>query len=199
MKLSIAFVSLLIYSSILTSCKKNDEPGNEKIDQIISTQWRGELKDLGMDIFEGNTPPDVVGKITLTPNLLMKSNISGDPAVNTQFVNYLIRVYDQTSSNDIKISATSYGGQGTEYEESLDAAISGSGNNFSIYGRHIITLGSNSVVVANVYSGTVDGTQITNLKKAFVVVDDSNSGTALLKNGSIRIFFDGNRTSDFQR
>lgn len=152
-----------------------------------------------MDIFEGSTPPNVEGKITLTPNLLLKSNIQGDPAGNTPFVNYLIKVYDQESSNDIKISAASYGGAGTEYEESLDAAISGNGNNFSIYGRHTITLGSNSVVIANVYSGTVEGSQIKNLKKAFIVVDDSNSGTALLKNGAIRIFFDGNRTSDFQR
>ena len=197
MKKLLVTACIIFVSGLFISCKKEKESTAGKVDQIISQQLRSELTNLGMEIFDGNTPPNMEGTITLTPNYLFKSNIQGDPPMNTAFVNYSIKVFAQTSTNDIKILGTGYGGATSEKEESNDAAISGSGNNFSIYGRHTITVGANSIIVANVYSGTLDGSQVKNLKKAFVVVDDSKGGNALLKNGAIRIFYDANKISEF--
>lgn len=197
MKKSIVALCILFFSCVLISCKKEKGSGEEKVDQIISQKWISELSKMGMDIYDGGAPPDLEGTITLTPNLLSKSNVQGDPPANTPFVNYSIKLYDQTGSNDIKILSTGYGGATTEKEESEFAAVTGKGNGFSVYGRTTVTVGSNSVVVAIVYSGTIEGNQVKNLKRAFVVVDDSKSGGVLLKNGSIRIFYDGNKTSDF--
>ncbi|HMR92054.1 MAG TPA: hypothetical protein PKC69_07060 [Chitinophagaceae bacterium] len=197
--LCIAATPLFFYS-----CKKDaDGPGGleSRISKIVSKDFRSQLASMGMDIYEGDKAPNVEGTISMTPNLLLQSNVPGDPPSNTQFVHYSIKFYEQEESNNsIKFSSTGYGGASPEKEESNGAVISGSGNNFTVYGRSTVTVGSNSVVVAVIYSGTLDGSNnIKKLKRAIVVVDDSNRGNILLTNGHMRVFHDGDSKSAITR
>ncbi len=195
-------IAIALFS--LPACKKDSGSSSGidgQINKIISSDYRSKLAGMGMDIYTGNNAPDVQGTISMTPNLLLQSNVAGDPPSNTQFVHYSIKLFDQNGDNNsIKFVSTGYGGASPEKEESNGAVISGSGNNFTVYGRSTVTVGSNSVVVAVVYSGILDGANnIKKLKRAVVVVDDSKGGSILLKNGHIRVFHDGDSKSSFTR
>ena len=200
MKRHLIFLLLLTTSIFFHSCKKESKSESVNLNSVISSEHRSTLANLGMDLYEGGNPPNIVGSVYMTPNYLLKSNITGDPAPNTQFVHYTIKFYDQNSSgSSIKFSAVSSGGSTPEYEESQSGIVTGSGNKFTVYGRSTVTLGANSVVVAYVYSGIIDGETIKNFKKALVIVDDTKGGNNLLKNGQMRVFYDANKTSEFKR
>lgn len=191
---------LLSAPILILSCKKENKAVSDKLDGIVSKEYRNTLINLGMELHSGDVPPNIVGSVYMSPNYLLKSNITGDPAPNTQFVHYTIKFYDQNSSaNTVKFTGIGSGGSTSEREESQSAVVTGSGNNFTIYGRSTVTLGSNSIVVAYVYSGTIDGTNIKNFKKALIVVDDTKGGVNLIKNGQARIFYDANKISEFTR
>lgn len=199
-------ISLLLFViavvAFLPACKKDSASSSgveAKINKILSQNYRSQLADMGMDIYPGNSAPDVQGTISMTPNLLLRSNVAGDPPSNTQFVHYTIKLFEQNQANNhIKFTSIGTGGASPESEESNEAVVSGSGSNFTVYGRSTVTVGSNSVVVAVVYSGILDGANnIKKLKRAVVVVDDSKRGNILLKNGDIRVFHDGDGKSAF--
>lgn len=197
----ISFLLLaIVLVTFISSCKKEKNSSSDKVSDIIPLEYRKDLMQLGMTIHDGSTPPDVSGSVYMSPNLLLKSNITGDPAPNTQFVHFTIKFYDlNKSDHSLKVSGVGSGGSSTEREESLTATVTGSGNNFTVYGKSTVTVGSKSVIIANVYSGTIDGNVIKNFKKALVIVDDSKGGAELLKNGQMRIFYDGNSKSEFTR
>ena len=200
MKRNTIFLLLLTSSIFFISCKKEKTSSSDKLEGIISKEHRSTLTSLGMDMYEGDNPPNIVGSIYMSPNYLLKSNITGDPAPNTQFVHYTIKFYDHNSSgNTVKFSGVGSGGSSSEREESQSGLVTGTGNNFTVYGRSTVTLGSNSVVLAYVYSGIIEGNVIKNFKKALIVVDDSKGGANLLKNGQSRVFYDANKTSEFSR
>ena len=201
MKRNLIFLLLVTTSIFFISCKKEEKKsGSDKLNSIISMEHRSTIKNLGMELNDGDTPPNIVGSVYMSPNYLLKSNITGDPAPNTQFVHYTIKFYDQnTSGNTVKFSGVGSGGSSVEREESQSGVITGSGNKFTVYGRSTVTLGANSVVVAYVYSGIIEGNMIKEFKKALVVVDDSKGGANLLKNGQSRVFYDANRNSEFTR
>lgn len=200
MKRKLIFLLLVTTSVFFISCKKEKKSGSDKLSSIISNEHRSTIKNLGMDLYDGDTPPSIVGSVYMSPNFLLKSNITGDPAPNTQFVHYTIKFYDQnTSGNTVKFSGVGSGGSSTEREESQSGVVTGSGNKFTVYGRSTVSIGSNSIIVAYVYSGIIEGEIIKNFKKALVVVDDSKGGAALLKNGQSRVFYDANKTSELRR
>lgn len=200
MKRNLIFLLLLTTSILFVSCKKEKKSGSDKLNNIISMEHRSTIKNLGMELYDGDTPPNIVGSVYMSPNYLLKSNITGDPSPNTQFAHYSIKFYDQnTSGNTLKFSGVSSGGGSVEREESQSGVVTGSGNKFTAYGRSTVSIGTNSIVVVYAYSGIIDGAIIKDFKKALVVVDDSKGGASLLKNGQSRVFYDGNKKSEFTR
>ncbi|WP_139352753.1 hypothetical protein [Algoriphagus sp. A40] len=150
------------------------------------------MKDLGMDVFPGNTPPDVTGTYFMIPNLMLRSNITGDVPSNTAFVTYNV-TFSYFNEEDFSIRFV--GLASGERDESESAVISGSGNNFTVYGRSTTTVGSNSVVLGVMYSGTIEDEKVKNLKRAIIVIDDSKGGPTLMKKGNSRVFHDGDKSS----
>lgn len=179
----------------LASCnKEDDEPDmhQAKINSTIPPEYVQTVKSLGMEIHAGNTPPNVTGTYFMVPNLLLSSNISDDAPANTQFVSYNVTFshFDQADFS-LRFVGLSTG----ERDESESAVVSGSGNNFTVYGRSTTTVGANSVVLGVMYSGTLEDGKVKNLKRAIIVVDDSKAGPNLLKRGNARVFHDGDKTS----
>lgn len=179
----------------LASCEKDDKdpnPVQAKINSTIPAEFVESVKGLGMDIFSGDTPPDLNGSFSMNPNLLLRSNITNDAPSNTQFVNYSVTFSGQNmAESTISFIGTASG----ERDVSNSAIITGSGNNFTVYGRSTTTVGANSVVLGVMYSGTLEAGKVKNLKRAIVVIDDSNAGPNLLKKGNARVFHDGDKSS----
>lgn len=179
----------------LASCNKDDNDPNlvqAKINKTIPAEFVQTVKSLGMDVFPGDSPPDITGSFVMNPNLMLRSNIPNDAPSNTQFVNYGINFSAQNSTDfSISFVGTSSG----EREESNSAIITGLGNDFTVYGRSTTTVGANSVVLGVMYSGTLEAGKIKNLKRAIVIIDDSNGGPNLLKKGDARVFHDGDKSS----
>ncbi len=179
---------------LLASCADVEEgPDNKaKINNVIPPEFVETVKGLGMDVFPGNEPPDVTGTYFMIPNLMLRSNIPGDVPSNTQFVTYNVTF----SYQDIDDFSIRFVGLATgERDESESAVISGSGNNFTVYGRSTTVVGSNSVVLGVMYSGTMEEGKVKNLKRAIIVIDDTNGGPTLMKKGNSRVFHDGDKSS----
>jgi len=186
---------ILFFIIGLASCDKDENDPDlvqAKINNTIPAEFVQSVKSLGMDVFSGETPPDVTGSFVMNPNLMLRSNIPNDAPANTQFVNYSINF---SSQNMADFSISFVGTASGEREESNSAIITGSGNNFTVYGRSTTTVGANSVVLGVMYSGTLENGKIKNLKRAIVVIDDSKAGPNLLKKGSARVFHDGDKNS----
>lgn len=195
MRTKYSIIALLGLAIGFASCsKEDDEPDvlQTKINNTIPPEFVETVKGLGMDVYSGDTPPDISGSFVMNPNLLLRSNITNDVPSNTQFVNYGISFSNQNLS-DFTISFV--GTASGEREEGSGAIITGSGDNFTVYGKSTTTVGANSVVLGVMYSGTLEAGKIKNLKRAIVAIDDSNSGTSLLKNGNARVFHDGDKSS----
>lgn len=186
---------LCVTTVIFASCEKETSEGEEldiKINSVIPPEFVKVVEDLGIEVYKGTNPPIVEGTFNMNPNLLLNTNIPGDVSINTGFVAYRITFFDQSSEDfGIKFNAVASG----ESEASNGAVISGSGNNFTVYGRSTVTVGANSVVLGVVYSGIIEGNSIKNLKRAIVCIDDSKNGGVLLSNGMARVFHDPDKDS----
>ncbi|MCB9034559.1 MAG: hypothetical protein H6553_12030 [Chitinophagales bacterium] len=81
-KLSISFFVLALFMLFTTQCKKEDNITTSGIPEQVTSQIPDSLfqvlKDLGMPIYEGNSPTTINGIYIISPNKLKNSNISGD-------------------------------------------------------------------------------------------------------------------------
>lgn len=195
MKRNFSTLLILVLALAFTSCKDDDKDPNvvqAKINKAVPESYLQIVRGLGMDTNSGDTPPDISGTYLMSPNVLLRSNIPNDAPSNTQFVNYSITFSNQNSANfSISFSGRSSG----ETDSSSSAVIAGSGNDFSVYGQSTTVVGSNSLVLGVIYSGTIENGKIKNLKRAIIVLDDSKGGLNLLKNENSRVFQDGDRSS----
>ena len=189
---SIIVVGIFI---IVASCndKKEEEPKVEsKINKAVPEEYLQIVRGLGMDTYYGDTPPDITGTYLMSPNILLRSNIVNDAPSNSPFVDYTVNFSNQNSTN-FSISFT--GTASNEKEQSNSAVIAGSGNDFSVYGQSTSVVGSNSIVLGVIYSGTLENGKIKNMKRAIIVIDDTNAGPNLLKKGNARVFHDTDKSS----
>ncbi|GAB3420569.1 hypothetical protein GCM10027516_17240 [Niabella aquatica] len=182
---------------MIAGCKKESakkaETQQEKIEEIIPGKYLNVLKEMGMPIHAGATPPDITGIYLANPWLLQKTNIEGDFPPGYRYNDNRFGFSEQ-NVNDFSIQAAISGGGAATYSEK--AVISGSGNNFTVY---VMTTGSSSInsgVYAILYSGTLEGNAIKSLKEAFICVYNSNNASQVIKEGNARIKYDENNISE---
>lgn len=186
--------------SYFTACKKDKEgPSNEdilkkKIEDVIPQQYLDTLKALNFPINEGTTPPNVEGAFYASPLILKKSNISGDKP-GDQFQSSKIKFFDQ-HNDDFGISLI---GEHvlTLRDTSIVTAISGSGNNFTVYGKVKSTYGSYSAIFATIISGVKEGNTIKNYTIGLINIDNTKGGTGIfVPEGKGRVAYDSDLTSE---
>lgn len=195
MKHNFSIPLILCIGLAFSSCNNDDdEPKGvqSKINTVIPEESLRIVRELGIETYSGDTPPDITGTYLMSPNLMLRSNIPNDAPSNTQFVSYTINFSNFNASN---FSIGYVGTASGERDASESAVIAGSGNNFSVYGKSTSVVGANSVVLGVVFSGTLENGKIKNLRRAIIVIDDSNGGPNLLKKGNARVFHDGDKTS----
>ncbi len=193
---------LFIAAIAISSCKKDktkdaEEILQRKITDIIPEKYIDTLTKLGLLINDGTTPPDVTGIYDLKPLVLVKSNRPSDSPTMT-FVDAKLNLYDQNSKTfDISLLGKMF--LNTK-DSSLQTAISGSGNNFTVYGKVKAEAGNgiNYAILAILITGTKDATtgSLKNVVYGLINIDNSNGGTIFIEEGEARIIKDIDGTSE---
>nr|WP_067059717.1 hypothetical protein [Mucilaginibacter sp. L294] len=188
-------IATLTYFS---GCKK-DGPSNEtilknRISDVIPQKYLDTLKKLQFPINDGTNPPNMEGAYFANHLILKASNLPSD-VIGNQFHDAKFKLFDQ-SIKDFGISLI---GEHflTLNDTSIVTAISGSGNNFTVYGKVKSTTGTKSAIFAIIISGTKDGNNIKNYTEGLINIDNSNGGTGVfLPEGKARIVYDSDLVSE---
>jgi len=192
---SIVAIIVISFAIATSSCKKeNDqEKLQQKIDQVIPQAYIDTLKHLGITINDGTTPPDVQGIYEIQPATLKASNISAD-VIGTVFSVMKVKLFSQSNSDfSIQLYGKNFLGAN---DTSLVTAISGSGNNFTVYGKVKAFNGSNSAVFALIISGTKETDGLKNVVFGLINIDNSNGNGSFIQEGKARLFYDSDLTSN---
>jgi hypothetical protein len=189
-------------STLLYSCKKDDAakgPTDEdiqqkKIEDVIPQKYLDTLKVLGFNINAGVTPPNIEGSYDIKPYILDTSNISNDYPRNHRFADGILHLSAQ-STKDFSIQLV---GENfiTIADTSVVTAISGSGNNFTVYGKVKSVNGSRSAIIAMIMTGTKDGNNIRNFRIGIINIDNSNGAGVFIPEGKGRIGHDADFISE---
>lgn len=193
-KLSFAVLALAF---LLTGCKKEEKiaPTDQqilenKIQDIIPQQYLDTLKILGLTIHSSTTPPNVEGVYDISPTKLRSTNRPQDIVGSTGF-NSKMKLFEQSPDDfSIRLLGKMFL---SENDTSIATAISGSGNNFTVYGKVKSVFGENSAIIAIILSATKDGDALRNVEFGIINIDNSNGGNVFIEEGQGRVWFD----SDF--
>ncbi len=190
---------LLIAAVAITACKKDKTKDAEeilarKISDIIPQKYIDTLAKLGLVINDGTTPPDVTGIYDLKPLVLVKSNRPGDSPGMT-FLDAKLKLYEQNSKTfDIRLLGKMFL---NVKDSSLQTAVSGSGNSFTVYGKVEATNNSNTAIFAILITGTKDPSgALKNVVYGLINIDNSKGGSVFIQEGEARIVKDNDGTSD---
>lgn len=181
------------------ACSKDEEPAGpsnediltKKIEDIIPTEYLDTLRQMGLTVNSGTEPPFLEGSYNLRPVILDTSNIATDSRGH-RFVDAIFHLSEQ-SDTDYSINLI---GENflSVVDTSIATAISGSGNNFTIYGKVKSVMGSYYAIFAILLSGTQEGEDLKNVELALMNIDNSKGGSGIfIEEGQARIAFD----SDF--
>ena len=181
-------VAVATMSVSLSSCTKEDlEEKNSltaDIRRILPADMLAKLKALGLEINDGNNPPDIEGTYLCSPWTLVKSNFADEFSPGFKFNDKYLTFSQQNNNNltvmlDYAASVTQGSGTG--------AFITGQGNKFSIFVEISgVALGSPYKTV-EVYSGEISSSGIKNLYEGFIVTLEA---PATVKKGQARLIRD---------
>jgi hypothetical protein len=141
----------------------------------------------------GVTPPNVEGTYKIRPYILDTSNIASDRP-GTAFLDAVLHLSEQhTSDYSIKLIGEYFISQ---RDTSVVTAISGSGNNFTVYGKVKTYYGSHSAIFAMIMTATKEGDNLKNFKIGIINIDNSNGGGLFIAQGQGRIAHDKDGISE---
>lgn len=195
---------ILAVATSLFACKKDKDKVDElakqeilskKIAEIIPKEYQDSLVKMGIVINQDVTPPKLDGAYILKVLKLVKSNVPTDVA-NKTFANLEIKFFGQDSDNNIKLISRSGTGNQFTTDTSIVTAISGSGKQFTVYGKTKSVSGSNVAIFGVIYSGEIDGNVLRNVKTGLINIDNSKGGATFIKQGQGRVIRDDDLISE---
>lgn len=198
-----ATLLLALCAIMFYACKKGNESDDiveaikkeeltRKINEIIPKQYQDTLTKLGISLNLDVTPPNMEGAFAIKPVKLLKSNRPEDPASLT-FFDVIVKFLSQDSDNNIKLIGKKFL---TDADTSIVTAISGKGNDFTIYGKVKSVSGVNSAIFGIIISGTKDGALLRNVRYGLINIDNKNGGTRFIRQGEARAVFDADLVSE---
>lgn len=191
-----------VISTLFYSCSKDDAAKgpsdedilNKKIEDIIPQKYLDTLKILGLNINTGVTPPNVEGSYNIQPYILDTSNLDADKPRGYRFQDGIVHLSAQSNKDfSIKLIGEHFL---TVSDTSIVTAISGSGNNFTVYGKVKSVTGNNSAIAAIIMTGTKDGNNIRNFRIGIINIDNSNGGGLFIPEGKGRVAHDADFISE---
>lgn len=194
---------MLISAFLFVACKKDKDDNsieelikqetlNKKIAEIIPAQYRDTLTKLGIVLNEETSPPNVEGAFAFKPVVLLKSNRPTDPP-NLKFTDVSIKFFSQDKDNNIKLITKNLLNSA---DTSITTAISGSGNNFTVYGKVKSVKGEDSAIFGVIISGTREGGVLRNIRYGLINIDNAKGGNSFIKQGEARAIHDTDQISE---
>lgn len=194
-------VMFFIFALTGIGCKKDEvnelatqEIFQKKIADIIPKQYQDSLVKMGIVINQEITPPKLDGAFVLKVLKLVKSNRPTD-VPDMVFANIDIKFFGQDADNNIKFIGRSTGTRASA-DTSIVTAISGSGKQFTVYGKTKSVINSNSAIFGVIFSGEIDGNVLRNVRRGIINIDNSKGGTAFIKQGEGRVTRDDDLVSE---
>jgi hypothetical protein len=174
MKRNVLIIPVCLLSLLIISCgavSKYNLPG--QVQSIISDEQLDQLKEHGLPINEGLTPPNIEG-IYLADNLICTYD-SGGYFEGTLISDYYYKIEDQTDQNTFTFSYRTENGS----DEALGKGsfISGSDQNFSLFVEvEGVSVGDPDINYkqVKVYSGTFTTEGIANWDYGFILTEKSD-------------------------
>jgi hypothetical protein len=166
-------------------------PNDEGVPDIITPEDLEAIEELGLEIYEGKTPPDVTGTYFISPLILVKSNFADGYKPGDRFSDKTLTFSEQKNDLSIKVDYTQGGSQGT----GLGSFISGKDNKFTVYVPIESTNGYGTCYMIQVYSGEIEPGGIRNCQFA-LIMKDKNGVPNVINNGQGRLFKDGDGFSE---
>ena len=188
--------TILALALVFTGCEKDekkmkvDEDGLTKdIRDLIPDDILVGIKDLGMPIYGGNTPPDITGTFLASPLILVKSNFDDSYAPGQLFLDVKLTFSDQNNKN-LTLKVLDENGDATR--TGTGGFIVGSGKKFTVFTGLDNVQSGHTYKTAALYSGTISDAGIADFRYVLVMVDDNNPPASLniLKDGQGRLFKD---------
>lgn len=195
----VMLISFFTLTTFFYACKKENRGNNlvqvqqQQINQVLPQKYIDTLKNLGLTLHDGTNPPIINGIYILSPIKLTASNIPGD-VIGQVFTDAKIKILNQDNTN------FSLGILGKNFlsinDTSIVSAISGEGNNFTIYGKIKANNGNNSAIFALVLSGTLDATMLKNIEYGIINIDNTNGNGSFISEGKTRIVYEADSISE---
>jgi len=183
----------------ISSCDKDgnaiddEKIQTERIEDIIPKQYLDTLAKLNFKINKGVKPPILKGRYAIQPHKLDTSNIASD-VPGYVFSDAIVSLYGQNNEDfSIKLLGENFLNL---RDTSISTAISGSGNDFTIYGKVKSNNGQAYAITAILISGTLEGENLKNLQTGIIMIDDSHGAGVFIKNGQARVAFDSDFISE---
>ncbi len=192
----------LLSAGMIVSCSKSDKVNpspqdilNKKISDILPQKYIDTLSKLGLAVNEGTTPPNVEGAFRIAPLVLKNSNIATDYAGQV-FHDASVKFFEQSTSDfGIKLVGKFFLNAA---DTSITTAISGSGNNFTVYGKvKSVTADKTKYAYFGILlSGTKDGTTLKNVTYGIINIDNSHGTGIFINEGQGRVAYDKDGVSE---
>ncbi|WP_231426074.1 MULTISPECIES: hypothetical protein [Pedobacter] len=186
----------------LSSCSKNKELTEEinqaeiqkkQIQQVIPDQYLDSLKKLGLTINTGVSPVNVEGNYAINPLILQSTNIKGDYVIGYKFADARVNLSQQKDDFSIKLLGKNFV---SSRDTSLVTAVSGTGNNFTVYGKIKSTQGGKVAEFAIIFSGTLENKTIRGFKYGLICISNKNGSDAtFIKEGQGRVIVESDGLS----
>lgn len=197
---------ILTVATTLFACKKDENQDevaelqkveilNKKIQDIIPAQYLDSLKKLGLAINTGTNPVNMEGFYEMKPMILKNTNIKGDYAIGHRFTDARVKLFSQSANLDIKLIGRGFL---TENDTSIVTAISGTGKDFTIYGKVKSSRNGKEAIAALIVSGTLDNNTLKNVAYGLISISNKNGANDrnFLQEGQGRLVYESDATSD---
>jgi len=191
---------LFIFVIFSTSCSKDDDEASdfdgsiESVKDFFTPELVVALEDLGFNINQGDTPPNIEGSYLSAPVKLEASTVSGD-FVGKSFPDYT-SIFSNQNNSRLKIDFNGMGGSQTD--EGYGSLISGTDNKFSVYLKLTSQIsGSVEVVSAYAISGRMTDNGIEDFQMAILMLDDKGDPDGVyIENNTGRLLYDTDNFSE---
>lgn len=199
---------LLVIAISVTSihCSKDDSTGGggdsdskveangltRDINDLIPANVLTSIKNIGMTIYTGETPPTLNKIYSATPFLLQNTSVPNDFDIGHAFAEYRFQFQNQNNTN---LTVTFSYKAGTETGTGIGAWIVGTGNNFTVFAEIESQISGSTAQTVTIISGTLTDTGVTNLKMAYWMLDNNGDTSTWIGNNTGRVFHDSDGSS----
>ncbi len=184
----------LIVTFLSSSCQKEEAAPNKNnafsqdILNIVSLKTIDSLRQFGMVIYEGKTPPKLEGSYYLNQYYCSFDN-SNRNKTGQKFSDYTYKFYNQNNAS-LTISIDYQTPDNLDVAKGLGSFLSGDGKNFTAF----LNVSSVSEGIPNksltIISGTVSDAGIINWQNCYKLVQKDDPLQKMIALGSTRIFYE---------